>query len=1364
MLSPRCSICLLVALALPGAGHAQDKPASDRLAAILGTPVKDWQFSRRGGVKDDYRIVNVAGQPVLAAGPNATILTGPAAITADSEVIVRFRLVPSARSAVWFWLTAGIKKPAENGENVYKLALSMPAGLDQQRLDWSVPPLPGKTAGAYGSCTYRELPASRLTWPALARARVEHDMAAVEPLGQRWLSVRYVLRKNSFQVWLDDRLLRAASGPKLDPFGKLRLTLFDGVQLGSVRIRPLPAEDQRFETVRLDGYVNAGRIAGDGLRREFVPRDGKPLRVGGVPFLVPAAGSNGNDHVDLGPSWLRAGLLEGAFDGWEGDAARWRGALQRDPGRIQFRVRNARYRALHLLAAFEGQPDTTPIVTAVFYRPGAGHPVTFTGRAPLFSAPAKSAVPVQLKGGKRGNLHLVTIPLEPEGLDRFADHDYLEVELTKEVRTYRSFPDPIYYSRHQAGLPSGTHVFGLTLERPAVDVDLQPDRYAHVWTAPHKPGYTVHLRNTTAARQDVELELAATSHDGSEKSSRKHRVSLPANGTSDVHLGLALKRYGYHEVRLRIRDSQGVRTRTRSLAHLHPDTRERGNWKEGRGPIFGFWDWNGGHETMAGVPRLRIMYAAGAESKMSSFYTRPVDEKDLYPDDDTKFARDHHMVTHFLAYQLSMNRQILGVEWDAKKPAQMQKALIAAIKKSPLARRSKINEPELAIFFAEPVLGPVSYMSLPEYYGEPPYRMTEQERKNYENHLAQFVTAASAIKKEWPRAKCLLPWGLPLFPVPFLRHSKEATALMDGPALDVVLFERLPEMQLHQVTLSSQLWQLKQEWLKTGKPWPSFTAIEGPAVSPAAPGALTPDQEADHTIRAFLLLAAYGTTRHLGWPTPSACAGAWGETHYGGGMCDRLPLLSPKPIYSAFATLTRQLNRMNFVKVLPTGSHTTFCLQFRHYKTGELLHVLWTIRGRRPAHVQLARGGTVVVSDSMDNAVAVGEKDGRATFTVTPAPCFVRGLKGDAKVTLGEPDHSDARPAAGAVRLAELGDGRWKQSSEHDADYENSHPEFVRRFPGKMSIRPVAGEGEKGKALAVRLEAQAKQRKVMPFYTTLLPPKPIVIAGKASHLGLWVKASSDWGRVVYCLRDNRGERWLSVGKKGEWNVDDVHCWSAFCFDGWRYLRFELPGNAPYDCCREAGTSFWGNYGKGDGIVDLPLTLEKIIVERRTHVIAPTELHAARGDDVLLGALFAEYETEDDKTETAVRRSRLRMPVPAALPGLDNPIAALEKTGAGTATVVTKVTPPDREADGTRCLVHFTPVAGAKSYDVWVSPYADGRGALLLGKGWTAPGQLLTGLRPRTDFYLFVVWQGKDGKPSRPSKGFKVHLEDMHPMK
>ena len=83
--------------------------------------------------------------------------------------------------------------------------------------------------------------------------RVEQDFASVAPLAKRWLTARYVLRKDAFQVYLDDRLLEEGRG--VDPVGFLRLTLYEGVQLASVRLRALPAEDPRFETVRLGDYA-----------------------------------------------------------------------------------------------------------------------------------------------------------------------------------------------------------------------------------------------------------------------------------------------------------------------------------------------------------------------------------------------------------------------------------------------------------------------------------------------------------------------------------------------------------------------------------------------------------------------------------------------------------------------------------------------------------------------------------------------------------------------------------------------------------------------------------------------------------------------------------------------------------------------------------------------------------------------------------------------------------------------------------------------------------------------------------------------------------------------------------------------------
>src|SRR5207247_1804470 len=101
------------------------------------------------------------------------------------------------------------------------------------------------------------------------------------------------------------------------------------------------------------------------------------------------------------------------------------------------------------------------------------------------------------------------------------------------------------------------------------------------------------------------------------------------------------------------------------------------------------------------------------------------------------------------------------------------------------------------------------------------------------------------------------------------------------------------------------------------------------------------------------------------------------------------------------------------------------------------------------------------------------------------------------------------------------------------------------------------------------------------------------------------------------------------------------------------------------------------------------------IERRPKVIYGNDLIAARPDDVLLGDLNAEYATRADESEETVRLSKLRMPIPQGAPALGNPIADLAQTGAGAPTKALNVTDPTTAYDGTRCHVHFEPVAGAQ---------------------------------------------------------------------
>ena len=290
--------------------------------------------------------------------------------------------------------------------------------------------------------------------------------------------------------------------------------------------------------------------------------------------------------------------------------------------------------------------------------------------------------------------------------------------------------------------------------------------------------------------------------------------------------------------------------------------------------------------------------------------------------------------------------------------------------------------------------------------------------------------------------------------------------------------------------------------------------------------------------------------------------------------------------------------------------------------------------------------------------------------------------------------------------------------------------------------------------------------------------KPVAIPGKALALGLWVKGASDWGRVVYCLRDANDEMWISVGAKDQWNCDDVHSWSRFNFDGWRYVRFELPSHTEWDTFREYGTTWWryaGGKPAGVGIVDLPLRLEKLIVERRTHVLYVNDIEPTRAEekDVLLADMLAEYGKASDTTEAAVELNRKRMPLPETQPPLSDPIAEMQKHNELPPIRLSHVKQPDCGYDGTRCEVHFTEAKGAAQYQVWVAARPDGRGAVVMGR-MAKPGGLVHNLRPATKLYLWVTYTEKlseqarkarkTPRQSKPSNALVIDLVDAFAQK
>jgi hypothetical protein len=1170
-------------------------------------------------------------------------------------------------------------------------------------------------------------------WPVDFRVRIEHDMARLPGLHDKWYTVRIECGPGEVRFWVDDRLVGIKRGENLQTDGASRIEMSPGVELLSleqIACEPTPG----FQTVRLDSYANASDFLGARVAAGALP---PRLTIDGVPFEPPQLNAEGNDHIDVGQSLYRHANLEGYFPSSD---VRWIGSARRDPARIQLRVPNGQFHTLYLLAAADGEPDSVPLVTAMFYRPSAGFAENFEGRVPLASAASADVTPfpVNLSDGKQANLWLVKIPLDPGRLSAFADMDAVEIELTKKVAQFRSYPDPFIYGWHQAGLPSSVHVFGLTLGKTPVGFEFSPDRFGHVWTAPETPAYTATLVNRDLAERQGVLTIATKSYDGAETHQDIRAIVLAPGTSEQVKFTLPVQLNGYHDIVATLAMGGKTWMERRSFVRLAPDTRAE-CWTEGKGALFGYWSYSGGHYTPKAEHHVELMTRAGARTAIGLTVK------------DHPLVKKHWTRVACGAWEVSPQPWAREANYDPTTYAKYQQQVIEAYTKARDALPQEF-QPDHVTFFPEPhVSQRLTEGNLPTYWNAPEFTLTPEEETNLRMYLVTARCAAEAVRQKWPELKVLVPWGDPLFVPPLLRAGFPKN-LIDGSGLDNPGFERLPEMQLHQICLH-RLYELKKEFARAGIEQPRLQYMEGIFV-PTEVGAVSYREQMDLYNRWALMSMAYGVTRfYSGW-FAFDCGNYYGSEHYGGcGIQRRIPYCDPKPAYAAYATMTDKLDQANFDGWLPTGSHTNFCLRFKGPRGN--VYALWNVRGKRLVTLNLAADGNVAVTDAMNNTRVVASKNKQATVITDPSVIYVTGVE-VVSAMVGDADHSDVAPATNARPIADLADGTWALTSARDTTYENG-TFAVQRFPGKFASE-ITDDPVHRKVLSSTLDKQETEHELMPWYNILAPTSPATIAGAPSHLGLWVKGASDWGRVIYVLRDAQGEKWTSIGTQDQYNCDDVHSASAFNFDGWRYVRFELPGHTGYDSFRKHGTTWWRSDG-GDGIVDLPLALSQIIVEQRSHMLYVNDVQAIASASVCFGRLYAEYAAADDATDEAVRISRLRMPLPQGVPELPNPIAELSASGVGPATAIRRLEAPLEHNDGTSTQVFFDETPAAKQYFVWVSAHADGRGAVNLTPGGAKPGSLVGGLRPGLPFYFWVTYVDEQGKSSKPSAVVSATLKD-----
>ncbi|MHB0936799.1 MAG: hypothetical protein ACYC6A_10450 [Armatimonadota bacterium] len=751
--------------------------ADPRLHAIFGTGgVAQWDLAGPFSIQDDALL----GRPALECGEKPLTLTSHVQY-GNVEITALLRVVTDEkRKSSWCRLT--LVNPADQKLNI-PIAINGTFGANLTLR------ATGPEINAGATYDLRAYDTILPTWPDAVRIPIERDMKSLPLSQEKWARLRVQLGADRLRVWVDDRLLveKTANLPKRSP---LKLELNPASRLAELTVRPLVATPALFEPIGLDGYVRDRALAGAAVADGALPF-GKLATVEGIPFrFAERKGKAAPDHIDVGRSLLRQGAIAGYFPS---TGPRYAGSWTVDPSRIQLRVPNARYDALYVVAAFDGGKDRIPTLSALFYRPAAGFAQSFEAQVPALTAKAAAVkpLPVTLENGKPANLWLVKIPLDPALLNSFADMDIIEIELTKQVRQYRSYPDPFIYGWHGGGLPSGVQVYAATLHKSELDFNLAPTAFGHVWTDPETPGYELQVTNNGAKAKQVTLRATATSYDKGETASQEKTVDVPAGQQVKVAFTFPVKKNGIHQLDVTLQDGGTSWTETRYFCRLAKDTRAP-EWKPGEGPEFGYWSYHGGHYTPPAEEIKRLMRLAGARAP-----SHPANAWPITPQ----------------------------WKWAAADPVdQAEYDKYKAAAPGLIKERQKVDNPEYVTFFPEPHISRelTAGACPPDYYGEP-YTLTDKEKEGLRVFFNTSKAAAEGVRAAWPNTKILIPWGDPLFVVPLLRAGFPK-GLIDGSGLDMIGFERLPEQQLAQMS-THRLYILKEEYKKAGIPDPLLIYI-----------------------------------------------------------------------------------------------------------------------------------------------------------------------------------------------------------------------------------------------------------------------------------------------------------------------------------------------------------------------------------------------------------------------------------------------------------------------------------------------------------------------------------------------------------
>jgi hypothetical protein len=1017
-------------------------------------------------------------------------------------------------------------------------------------------------------------------WPAPTEkanlALMEGSGIAPRSLKDRWLKVRIEADRRMVRYWLDGLLVCQVDRPP-GAKGPVTLALEQGDQVRNIALAPLA--ESVYLPVDLTPFAH---------ERLTTPLGKESVVAGGVPFELAAGGQA---VVDLHRAcWIEQKQdPQDTYENYEGGPP-----VVHDPRMPLLRVPREDYVAAHVLAQTDDDPGTTANFTLRAGRYGHSDQVVFHSFPATAPRKADAARVPPAQQTPAGPFFHVRVPMS----EAFAQDlkDWVEIELTKEVRLTRRQPDPNRTRSRPLGLPSGVRIAALTLERSPLQMRVTSKESGHAFVQPQKPSFEVRLTNITAAEQAYELGLTLTHKDGPPLNVTR-KGTVPASKSIDVTLEAPTAKLGYHDATVTLKGTAGIALleRRTSCCLLPPDTRKH----RATSPI-GTWDFCGAHFTSNDPDVNGPLYVkAGLRWGMAHF--KPEDRKRY----GVLAGAEPNVVANG------------AKDWEAW-------------------LSSVPDQPPIALLFHETAVSLKHIMRLPKLFtDQPSYKFDAAEEKALKKMLEDAVKAARDMRAKYPRVHLRLGNGA--HPTKeALYQAKFPAELFDSAGNESPALGRPPEAQPPDfVAFNASIWMDRQLLDAYGYKDKPVTLCYESCYTTSSPG--KEQEQADFLVRHAL--------HALAWNIPEINLGQICDqgngfyfSQYGPiGLCRARPELNVKPSFVAVATLTRVLDGARFSRVVPLGSPALYGMEFTR-PDGTQAHVFWTLRGKRSVRLLMDRPGTWSLINDQGAEVPVAGPQGAVELELTPSPVYLVGAgkvegAGGRTTGPGAPQYTE-RPAGKGTVLSPLADlADWTIEANRDPELEFYNFVGPRR-KGAFAFVPVAAFEGQEKVLRVTPRPIRHGKDTMPMYAVLAHKKGIPVPGTPTEVGAWVIGNGGWGRLIFELQDASGQRWVSIGAeqkdvppkwiedliaaemRPKWsrpaindsNTDDVLGLSRINFDGWRWLAFPLPGNHPGERHPWPANSQW-RWDK-DGVVHYPLTFKRLIVELPEKVLHVKEFAPA----------------------------------------------------------------------------------------------------------------------------------------------------------